>query len=196
MSLTDVCHWENNGCNEDEGDIPLVLFLTDLILHYDMVQDVQDVLMWAVNEYEGFLVKSCAREITKRGEGIVVEVLMLNKLNFMGIQEAPSKVNFFVWRLVLDRNPTRDQSKKRSILAFDNDCCCVFCFRAEEDSNHLFISYPILLKIWEKVGAWIDGSISLTNLELRIFISFFDKIKVLDKRLIVGVIWMTIVWNI
>src|SRR4051812_3030567 len=99
MSVADAGYWENNVwtwdvqnlfSEEDEDDIPLVQFLTDLILHYDMVQDVQDVFVWVVNDDEGFSVKSCAREIRIGREGTGVGVLVLNKLKFMWNLEAPS----------------------------------------------------------------------------------------------------------
>lgn len=93
--------------------------------------------------------------------------------------KAPSKVNVFVWRLILERNPTRDQLKKRGILVEDRDYVCVFCFRASENSNHLFDLCPITSRIWEKIGEWIGELVSFTNVELRSFLFFFDKVKVL-----------------
>ncbi|XP_058740984.1 uncharacterized protein LOC131629575 [Vicia villosa] len=138
---------------------------------------------------EGFTVKSCAAAIRNRSSLAYLEEAERKKLSFLWNLEAPSKVKVLSWRMVLGRNPTRNQIKRRGILRDDNDCCCVFCFRHEEDSNHLFVDCPILDKLWEKVGVWIGNSISLSNLELRNYLAFFDKIKVLDERLIVGGIW-------
>ncbi|XP_058762746.1 uncharacterized protein LOC131636112 [Vicia villosa] len=205
MYVADAGHWENdewiwNSQNWfsiiDEDDQYLFLELLDLISSIQLVQGERYTILWAANESEGFSVNSCAKAVRSRMETVNGEEVISNKLKFLWHIEAPSKVQIFVWRIVLDRNPTRQQQKKRGILTAASDCCCVFCVNTEEDSHHLFVSCPILEKIWEKVGSWIGNSISLTNLGLRNYLAFYGRINVLDERLTVGVIWMSVVWNI
>lgn len=122
------------------------------------------------------------RKLGKRGEWVVLELRVLRALKFMCDLKAPSKVKIFSSRLILGRLLTRDQLKKRGVLVDDRDCCYVLCFRALENPSHLFGSCTITSRIWDKVGEWIGDSVSMTNEELRSFLFFKDKVKVLDER--------------
>ena len=55
----------------------------------------------------------------------------------------PSKIKFFLWRLLLNRLPTLDNLEKKTILDTPLDCC--FCINNKENYNHLFLSCPLLL---------------------------------------------------
>ncbi|XP_058749960.1 uncharacterized protein LOC131622973 [Vicia villosa] len=204
MSVSEAGHWrdgewlwdvQNWFYGEEEEEFFLIQMLLGLLVNVPMVQNEEDSFEWEPDKYGGFTVSSCAKEIKKRGAEQGVDSAVAAKLNLLWNLKAPSKVKIFVWRLILDRNPTRHQLKKKRILITPSDCCCVFCSSAEEDSNHLFVGCPVLEKVWEKIGVWIGTSISLSNLELRNYLAFFDKIKVLDERLTVGIIWMAVVWN-
>lgn len=121
-----------------------------------------------------------------------LQLTVLTKLGFMWKLKIPSKVSTFAWKYILSRLPTRDQLKKRGILVDDRDICYVFCFNAMENPNHLFVSCPYTSRIWNKVGTWMGNPVTLLNDELKNFGDHFDKIKALEERLIVGVIWLAV----
>ncbi|XP_058775849.1 uncharacterized protein LOC131650136 [Vicia villosa] len=194
----DVWQWEVHKWCDNVGDVEynLLLFLETLVLQVTLEQEGEEEFDWDVNAGDGFTVKSCAAVIRKRSSMALLGEANRKKLSFIWKIAAPSKVQVLAWRMVLDRIPTISQLKRRGILHDEADCRCVFCLDHEEDSTNLFVECPVLEKIWEKVGVWIGNSISLSNLELRNYLAFFDKIKVLDERLTVGGIWLAVVWTI
>lgn len=148
-----------------------MLNLVSLLVQVQLVQEENDSFDWTINVEDGFLMKSYATVIRKRGELPLLEEAVVRKFKMWNL-EVPSKVKVLAWRTVLDRNPTRQQLKRREILNSHIDYCCVFCFRHEEDYVHLFVECPILEKFGEKVGVWIGDSVSLTNLELKNYLAF------------------------
>ncbi|XP_058726222.1 uncharacterized protein LOC131597548 [Vicia villosa] len=64
-----------------------------------------------------------------------------------------------------------------------------------EDAFHLFDGCPTTRRIWSKVGEWIGSSVNLSNKELRNYLDHFTKIKAVDERLTVGIIWSAVLWN-
>ena len=52
--------------------------------------------------------------------------------------KVPSKVSFFVWRLIKDRLPTRVNLRRRNVEI--NDPTCPFCTNQEEDATHVFLA--------------------------------------------------------
>ncbi|XP_058750811.1 uncharacterized protein LOC131623820 [Vicia villosa] len=120
MSVADVEHWEEEEWTwvaqhwfsiDDDKDQFLIMDLLDHISNIQLVQGERYIVVWAANENEGFSVKSCAIAVRSRMEIFNGGEDNLNKLKFLWKIEAPSKVKIFVWRLVLDRNPTRQQLK-------------------------------------------------------------------------------------
>lgn len=65
-----------------------------------------------------------------------------------------------------------------------------------ENFHHLFDSFSFIRRIWNKVGEWLGDSVNLSNDELRNYLDYFDKIKTVDERLTVGVIWTAVMWNL
>nr|GEW75204.1 RNA-directed DNA polymerase, eukaryota [Tanacetum cinerariifolium] len=75
------------------------------------------------------------------------------------------KVNIFVWKLFLDRLPTRDNLLHRGVLV--PNALCSICSSAQEDSSHLFFSCCMVTKVvrlirrwwnidWSPLGSYVD----------------------------------------
>ncbi|XP_058784991.1 uncharacterized protein LOC131659888 [Vicia villosa] len=174
----------------------LVEMLLDHVQKFCKVNHGRDDCFWAMDEEAGFSVKACAEEFRKRGTVVGLQSDVLSKLGFMWKLKVPSKVSIFAWRYILGRLPTRDQLNNRRILVGDRDCCYAFYFNAMENSNHLFVSCPFTSRILIKVGDWLGNLVTLTNVELRSYVDHFDKIKAIDERLTVEVIWLAVLWNL
>ncbi|KAJ0830373.1 putative reverse transcriptase zinc-binding domain-containing protein [Helianthus annuus] len=65
---------------------------------------------------------------------------------------SPIKVNFLIWRLVMDRLPTMVNLAKRNIQV--GSLMCKLCGESEETSEHLFVSCGLTQSIWDFVGSW------------------------------------------
>ena len=79
----------------------------------------------------------------------------------------PSKVNCFVWRLLLNRIPTRSNLCARGI-ALPSELCPV-CGVVEESVDHLFYSCPLVKEIWKWMASWCNIELGhYASLELAI----------------------------
>jgi hypothetical protein len=64
---------------------------------------------------------------------------------------APSKVKAFVWQLLLDRIPTRQNLLRRQIPLPEGNQLCVYCAEAAESAVHLFLYCDFARQIWIEV---------------------------------------------
>ncbi|KAM0043571.1 putative reverse transcriptase zinc-binding domain-containing protein [Helianthus debilis subsp. tardiflorus] len=64
----------------------------------------------------------------------------------------PLKVNIFVWRLELDRLPTKDALASRGIAVRDR--ICSLCDAGHEDLLHLFTGCGFSYGVWTRIGKW------------------------------------------
>ncbi|GLT64282.1 hypothetical protein SLA2020_367860 [Shorea laevis] len=65
----------------------------------------------------------------------------------------PSKVSFMIWRLFLNRLPTKDNLLFRGVNLTNNPSC-VFCGDHPEDANHIFAKCKQSQKLWRKICHW------------------------------------------
>lgn len=61
---------------------------------------------------------------------------------------APCKVLSFSWLLLWDRLPTRQNLRKRNVIADPQGSLCVCCSLEEESSNHLFFNCSLSSRLW------------------------------------------------
>ncbi|KAJ0527686.1 putative reverse transcriptase zinc-binding domain-containing protein [Helianthus annuus] len=64
----------------------------------------------------------------------------------------PLKVNFLMWRLNLDKLPTRMSLVRRGVNVVST--LCEFCQEEEETTEHVFCSCRFTQKVWEGVSRW------------------------------------------
>ncbi|KAM0016914.1 putative reverse transcriptase zinc-binding domain-containing protein [Helianthus debilis subsp. tardiflorus] len=64
----------------------------------------------------------------------------------------PSKCNIFMWRVVMNRIPTKQALSRRNIFVEDN--LCVLCEDGEETVEHLFSACGVSTKAWEGIARW------------------------------------------
>ncbi|MCH82343.1 LINE-1 reverse transcriptase like, partial [Trifolium medium] len=67
---------------------------------------------------------------------------------------APSKVCAFSWQLLLDRNPSKDNLRKRRILQ-EHQTNCVICGSGVETTLHLFLHCACASKVWYQIMSWL-----------------------------------------
>ncbi|XP_024632198.1 uncharacterized protein [Medicago truncatula] len=77
----------------------------------------------------------------------------------------PSKVSLFVWRLLRDRLPTKDNLARRRVIPAANTTCSAICDNLET-ARHLFLECNVLSSIWPSVLHWLGSSAVLPG-ELR-----------------------------
>ncbi|GJV63669.1 putative RNA-directed DNA polymerase [Tanacetum coccineum] len=95
----------------------------------------------------GFLVKYLSR--------VVQDLLFSNKdpdPSFTWNSWVPRKVNVCVWRLALNRLPTRSNLIYRGVSIPSN--VCLLCGVDEESQHHCFLSCSKIKIIWRKLWSW------------------------------------------
>ncbi|CAK8576835.1 unnamed protein product [Lathyrus sativus] len=68
----------------------------------------------------------------------------------------PAKVQTFIWRMALDRLPTRSNLMKRRVIDYSQNLDCAFCSSSYEDVSHLFFSCTKSSLVWNMICDWVD----------------------------------------
>jgi len=101
----------------------------------------------------------------------------------------------FLWKLLLDRIPTRRNLARQNCLPSEAPTVCVLCGRAEESSKHLFLHCNVTNYVWRKVKRWLDFSFITPNLFVHWECwSMEGRNKRIGKGL--WLIWHTTIWVI
>jgi hypothetical protein len=111
---------------------------------------------WRVKEGDAFTVKSAYSMVSD----LLIPMTTFAEyqgINFKAIWkcQAPPKVIGFVWLVLLNRVPTRDNLIRRRVIPEDGHRCCVFCGDSVESVPHLFLYYRFVLQLWERVFVWL-----------------------------------------
>jgi hypothetical protein len=108
----------------------------------------------------------------------------------------PSKVSLFVWRLLRNRLPTKDNLVRRRVLHSDDSACISGC-QQSETANHLFLDCAIFGSLWHQVWNWL-GISSVQPGDLKLHFHQFTNLPGLPRATSVffKIIWFTSVWVI
>ena len=85
----------------------------------------------------------------------------------------PIKVNTFIWRLALDRLPTRCNLDRRGIDL--PSLLCPICDGHVEEARHLFFSCQLAMEVWGRVERWLQQSFPM-------FMNMDDVFDWIDSR--------------
>nr|GEV88051.1 hypothetical protein [Tanacetum cinerariifolium] len=88
------------------------------------------------------------------------------------IRYIPIKLNIFVWRLMLNKLPSRVNLDRRGIDV--DSVLCPTCQVDVETINHIFFSCYMALELWAKLARWWD-------LDIPICANYFEWIEWLDS---------------
>jgi len=77
-----------------------------------------------------------------------VNPLMDDALELAWHHQVPLKVSIFAWRLLRNRLPTKANLASRGVLSSEATLCALGCDHVET-SEHLFLSCPTSVLLWE-----------------------------------------------
>lgn len=66
----------------------------------------------------------------------------------------PKKIKLFVWRLLLDQLPLRQNIYHKGINF--NTMLCLICLNHTKDLNNLFLKCEVSAKTWNVISKWVD----------------------------------------
>jgi len=109
-------------------------------------------------------------------------------------KDVPLKVIIFVWRLIWNRLPTKDNLRNRGILSHENHLCVGGC-RLEETSHHLFLSCPIFGSVWHHLRRWL-GILGVDHMCLSDHFLQFGYLRSGYRRIrsTLILIWLACIW--
>ena len=81
------------------------------------------------------------------------ELQVFYPANFLWKSRVPSKVRAFVWLVVLKKVNINDMLQLRRSFKVLNPDCCILCWRSSEMIDHLFLYYPIILGLCNRISS-------------------------------------------
>lgn len=110
--------------------------------------------------------------------------------------KVPQKIQTFVWRLFLNRLPTKDHIAKRGILSGARYQFYALLFEENEDFHHLFLRSPIYEKYLEAIDFWL-GINSMVDFNSRAsFIRHSNLLRKSARNSKQGLVWLSTCWSI
>ncbi|KAJ9562374.1 hypothetical protein OSB04_007534, partial [Centaurea solstitialis] len=94
------------------------------------------------------------------------------------IRGVPSKINIFLWRVLHNRLPTRDNLLNRGVVLPSYDC--PLCHVGPECNNHLMISCSTVKMVSALLGKWVDW----WPMNSSTIADFWEMIRMAGKRLL------------
>ena len=142
------------------------------VLHNIVLQvDVTDSWRWLLDPVHGYSVRESYRFLTTSCEQVDRSLV-----DDVWHRNIPEKVSLFVWRLLRNRLPSKDNLLRRNILHV-NDLACVTGCGASETAKHLFLDCDLSYSMWLLIWNWIGISV-VTPCQIRdhfIQVSFMDR---------------------
>lgn len=121
---------------------------------------------------------------------------MMIALKQVWMTKVPSKIKFFVWKVLLGRIPTREQLAKRGMIHNSHEKIYACCFKGNESLSHLFFGYRVSKKVWEEVFIWLDMEDVDFDEYIQNYFGFHVARRRKMKRSKTNLIWMAIVWSL
>jgi hypothetical protein len=130
--------WEEDSVRE------CILLLHNIVLQ----ENVSDTWRWQLDPVHGYTVREAYRLLTTNDQ---VDISMVDDVWHRFI---PTKVSLFVWCLLLNRLPTKDNLLRRRIVQVDDTVCAYGCGEPES-ASHLFLECHVPNTVWLYVRQWI-----------------------------------------
>ncbi|XP_071708102.1 uncharacterized protein [Rutidosis leptorrhynchoides] len=106
-----------------------------------------DSWIWSLSDEVGYSVSNTRSYIDDF-------VLPSASLYTMWVKQVPRKINIFIWRLALDRLPTRFNLSRRGLEI--ESIGCVSCNHFVESIHHIMFDCEVAYELWRRVLIWTN----------------------------------------
>jgi hypothetical protein len=155
-----------------------------------------DRYRWAAHAAGIFTVKSAYLALTSSRNSPLIGPHPVQVFKELWLNNVPSKVSIFGWRLLLEKLPTKDVLYNKGIITNTLERCCVFCLNELEDINHIFFTCTVSSQIWSKVFRWMGiNPIGYVNINNH-FTRFGGLLKGGHYKKFRHLIWLATTWSI
>jgi hypothetical protein len=132
------------ACEEDS-----ITEFSSLLSNVVLQESSFDRRRWTLDPINGYSVKGTYKFLT------MSDTTLENDLyDAAWLKQVPLKVSVFVWRLLRNRLPTKDNLLRRRVLHHDDIHCIGGCGHPET-MDHLFFRCDIFVSLWYLVYQWI-----------------------------------------
>nr|GEW06908.1 RNA-directed DNA polymerase, eukaryota [Tanacetum cinerariifolium] len=147
----------------------------------------RDRWIWT-GDGDGIYSVNCGWKLIDKG------TLCLDTYATRWLKEMPTKVNIFIWRMLLNKIPTRMNLMTRGITVKSNQCG--ICDEGDETINHLMLHCDLARDLWALVGLWwtLDLPFVLTIRELMSWVDH-TRLHILANK-VLHVVVGTTAWSI
>ncbi|XP_045791643.1 uncharacterized protein LOC123886361 [Trifolium pratense] len=183
--------WRSTLNSEEQGEL---LYLQQLLLDVDVMQDKSDQWRWTPDNTGMFSVKSVYSLLQNGRTARELNTNVLTSLQGMWNNDIPSKVGVFGWRLLIEKLPTRAALAYRGILTNSHDLSCVFCFKELEDCKHLFFNCNLMQQVWKSIYQWVGCAYHHYEEGWKHFNFFGDIVKSKKGSKVKHLIWLATTW--
>ena len=157
LKVAEVGSWTENGWgwnmawrrNLFDNEMQLASKFIDHIHAIRFNNNFNDTWVWRA-EATGIISTKSAYQVIKSEMDDEGQYLGFKKLWEIKV---PPKALSFVWRLLWDRLPTKDNLIKRQIQV-ENDLC-PFCHSQSETASHLFFTCGKIMPLWWEFLSWV-----------------------------------------
>nr|GFA02106.1 RNA-directed DNA polymerase, eukaryota, reverse transcriptase zinc-binding domain protein [Tanacetum cinerariifolium] len=151
------------------------------------LSDSCDSWQWHPNYTVGYTVAS-ARALVD--ESILETDLVATRWN----RNIPIKVNIFLWRLNLNKLPTRVNLERKGVVI--GSSLCPLCHLDVEMANHLFFNCELARDLWSSLAMWWNVDIPICA-NISDWLDWLDGVRVLSKaRSFLDGAGGTLMWHI
>ncbi|XP_058762738.1 uncharacterized protein LOC131636104 [Vicia villosa] len=161
---------------------------------YTPVELEEDSFMWRINSEKEFSVRSVSN-IVNGFKSFVWPSHLINLLKVMWELKIPPKIKVFTWRFFIGKIPSIDELLKRGVSSIINKDC-VFCGNHPEVISHLFFNCHVVKEIWNQMYGWVGIKEVLNGVEFLDYGVLQDKVKNVNHRVKINIIWIAIIWCI
>ncbi|GJT62657.1 RNA-directed DNA polymerase, eukaryota, reverse transcriptase zinc-binding domain protein [Tanacetum coccineum] len=159
------------------------------LLETHVSSNQRDRWIWT-GDGDGIYSVKCGRKLIDKG------TLCLDTHATRWLKEMPTKVNIFLWRMLLNKLPTRMNLMNRGITMQSNQCG--ICDTWDETVNHLMLHCDLDRDVWALIGRWWTLDF-LSVLSIRDLMSWVDDTRphILAKKVLHVVVGTTTwsIWN-
>ncbi|PWA67413.1 RNA-directed DNA polymerase, eukaryota [Artemisia annua] len=169
------------GLNSNSGIIFLLCLALVPYLHK------KDRWVWSGDGTRVFIVAS-GRSIIDTG------TLVIDNTPTRWSKDVPIKINVFIWKLLLDKLPTRDNLEEKGLDA--PSTLCGICDDVTESSSHIFLSFQVATEIWRQICRWWDLDIPHLS-SMKDLLGWVDNLKISKiQRMGLYNVVITTAWSI
>ncbi|GAU51648.1 hypothetical protein TSUD_414700 [Trifolium subterraneum] len=130
---------------EEDLVLECITRLSNVVLQVD----ARDAWVWKLHPSQSYSVKSTYLFFTAQNVTYNADYD-----RFIWLKPVPQKVNIFVWRLFLNRLPTKLNLHRRGVLDEQQLSCATSCGKLE-DLDHLFFQCDVYGRLWSMISNWL-----------------------------------------